>query len=178
MNNPIKVLIVDDNQTFRRLTRALLEISDGITVVGEAKDGLEAIERACELRPNVILLDVSMPRMDGLQAAARISELCPDGRIIMLSTHDPKCVVQKALRNGAWGYLVKGKSLADDIVDAIRVAARGDTIPANGNGKPTGCSVLERNVEPPTPVVTRVDSPLSKTSPKWAGRALGLPQGV
>ena len=120
MSDPVTVLIVDDSRAYRQMTRTLLRLSGGTTVVGEAVDGQEALELACKLRPQVILLDVMMPNMDGREALVHITRLCPESKVIMLSACMREEVVQEALDNGAWCYLIKGEG---DVVRAIRAAA-------------------------------------------------------
>lgn len=103
----VTVLVVDDQRLVREGIASLLSIQEGIHVVGEAVDGREAIEKALALRPNVILMDVRMPVMDGIMATAQIHKQLPDCQVIMLTTFDDDEYIIKSLRAGAVGYLLK-----------------------------------------------------------------------
>ena len=121
----ITVLLVDDNAIVRRGIASLLEESDGIDVVGEAADGREAISRAEELRPDVVLLDVRMPVMDGVAAAGPLSER---SRVLMLSYSEDEQMVTGAIRNGASGYLVHGRFEPEELETRIRAVAKGEMV--------------------------------------------------
>ncbi len=118
-------MLVDDHRMLREGLRRSLE-DEGFDVLGEAADGLEAVRMAAELRPEVILMDVTMPEMDGVEAVRRIHEECPEIRVVMLTMHADADVLAQAIRAGAAGYLVKDCS-TDEIADAVRMAANGDT---------------------------------------------------
>ena len=121
----IRVMIVDDNAVIRRGVAALLEGEADIAVVGEAGDGREAIRLAGEKRPDVVLLDVRMPIMDGIAAAGPLSD---KARVMMLTYSDEEQPVTGAIRAGASGYLVHGQFEADELVARIRQLAAGDTV--------------------------------------------------
>lgn len=125
----IGVLIVDDQELARTGFRLFLESRDGITVVGEAGDGDEAIDRAAALRPEVVLMDVRMPRMNGVDATEGILELDldPPPRILILTTFDLDEYVYGALRAGASGFLLKDAP-RDKLVEAIEVIDAGDAL--------------------------------------------------
>jgi DNA-binding NarL/FixJ family response regulator len=103
----ITVLLVDDYQPFRRLVRSLLEEIHGVEIVGEASDGLEAVEKAEELHPDLIFLDIGLPKISGIQAAKKIVKTFPQSRIVFLSQETSDDVVEEAFRLGAFGYIVK-----------------------------------------------------------------------
>ncbi|TET13392.1 MAG: response regulator transcription factor [Dehalococcoidia bacterium] len=121
----IRVLIVDDHALLREGIRSLLASHDDLEVVGEAADGREAIEKARELVPDVVLMDVAMPLMDGLEATRRISGDNPEVKVIILTQYDKKEYLLSGLKSGARGCLPK-KVLAHELVAAIRVTHSGD----------------------------------------------------
>ncbi len=106
-NRSIKVLLVDDHQVVRRGLRTFLEVQDDIEVVGEAGDGAEGVERAEELRPDIVLMDVKMPGMDGVEALRRLRELDNPARVLVVTSFTEKRTVIPALRAGAAGYVYK-----------------------------------------------------------------------
>jgi DNA-binding NarL/FixJ family response regulator len=121
----IRVLVADDQQLVREGLRVLLDLAPGIRVVGEAGDGAEAVERARQLRPDVVLMDVRMPKLDGVAATRRVREMCPDVQVIILTTFDDDEYVFDGLRAGAAGYLLKDVP-SEQLAEAIRAAARGE----------------------------------------------------
>jgi DNA-binding NarL/FixJ family response regulator len=121
----IRVLIADDHPLVRSGLRGLLEREGEFQVVAEAGDGYEAIELAVLHKPDIVLLDVGMPRLNGTDAAQRISEKLPASRIVMLSMHSDEGYVLKALKAGARGYLLKASSEAD-VRAAVRAVAAGN----------------------------------------------------
>ena len=123
----ISVLIADDQTMVRQSFRAVLDAQDDIRVAGEAADGAEAVTRCAELSPDVVLLDVRMPGMDGLEAARRILGAGSAVRVLMLTTFDIDEYVYGALRAGASGFLLKDAPL-DDLVVAVRVVAAGNAL--------------------------------------------------
>lgn len=134
----VRVLIADDSDVIRHGLRALLSASDAVELVGEARDGEEALALAAALDPDVVLLDVRMPRRDGVAVAA---ELSSRARVLMLTFSDEPATIQEALRAGATGYLVHGQFDADDLVDAV-VSAAGGT----GTFSPSAVSVLRASI--------------------------------
>ena len=121
---PIRVMLVDDHALVREGVRRMLEVMPRVVVAAEATDGEEAVARAVELQPQVVLMDVQMPGLDGLQATRRIRARVPDVRVIMLSTTAPDDVVLESVRAGARGYLLKDVG-ADDLRRAIQSVAEG-----------------------------------------------------
>ncbi|HET6864727.1 MAG TPA: response regulator transcription factor [Solirubrobacteraceae bacterium] len=121
----IRVMIVDDNPVIRRGVAALLEEADDIRLVGEAGDGREAIRVAGEAKPDVVLLDVRMPVMDGVEAAGPLAERA---RVMMLTYTDEQERVVAAIRAGAAGYLVHGQFGADELATRVRQLAAGETV--------------------------------------------------
>jgi DNA-binding NarL/FixJ family response regulator len=125
-SDPIRVLLVDDQSLFREGMRTLLSIQDNVEVVGEAGDGFEALRLTRQLVPDVILMDLKMPRLDGVETTRRLIEDHPDSRIIILTTFDDDELVFEGLRAGAMGYLLKDVS-SEKLIEAIQVASRGDS---------------------------------------------------
>lgn len=121
----IRLLLADDHRMLREGLRRSM-VDEGFEVVGEADNGEEAVSLAAELQPDVILMDVSMPEMDGVEATRRICATDTHTRVIMLTMHADADVLADALRAGASGYLVKDCS-TDEVADAVRMAAKGDT---------------------------------------------------
>ncbi|MCO5192435.1 MAG: response regulator transcription factor [Anaerolineae bacterium] len=122
----IQLLLVDDQSLFREGLRTLLSVWPDLAVVGEASNGEEAIEQAQLLRPDVVLMDLRMPVLDGVAATQRIRQAVPDSQVIVLTTFDDDEYVFEGLRAGAVGYLLKDVS-STKLVEAIRSAARGET---------------------------------------------------
>ncbi len=120
--NQIKVLIADDHAIVRDGIKQLLVPLTDIVIIGEAIDGLQAFEKAKELSPDVILLDIAMPNLNGLEAIGLIKEALPESQIVVLSMHANESYVQQVLKSGAMGYVLKA-SPSTDIVDAIRAAS-------------------------------------------------------
>jgi DNA-binding NarL/FixJ family response regulator len=120
----VRVLVVDDQQLVREGIASLLGIQPGIAVVGTAADGKAAVAAAVELAPHVVLMDVRMPEMDGVEAAAILHRRAPEVRVIMLTTFDDEEYVLQALRAGASGYLLKDLPAAD-LAQAVRLANAG-----------------------------------------------------
>ena len=148
---PLRVLIVDDQALVRAGFRLILEANDGIQVVGEAADGEEAVAAAAQLRPDVVLMDVRMPKLDGLEAARQILSARTDHcRVIMLTTFDLDEYVYTALQVGASGFLLKDVS-PEQLVAAVRLVAAGDALLAPSITR----RLVERFAQPtPTPMPT------------------------
>lgn len=121
---PIRILIVDDHAIVRDGLKMILESLSDMDVVGEAKNGRDALERAEVLRPDVILMDISMPELSGIEATHMICKRLPSVRIIMLSMHHTNEHILRAMQAGAWAYILK-ESAGSCVVDAIRTVMRG-----------------------------------------------------
>ncbi len=126
---PIKVLLADDEGLVRSGFKLLLDVEDDITVVGEATNGAEAVERARAARPDVVLMDIRMPKLDGIQATTQITEMrgLERVRILILTTYDTDAYVFEALQAGASGFLLKDAGPAE-LLHAIRVVAAGEAL--------------------------------------------------
>lgn len=120
----IRVLIVDDHKIMREGLAALMDKQPGVEVLGEASDGREAVALAQELSPDVVIMDVAMTGLNGVEATRRITAAVPDTRVIALSIHGDRRFVARMLQAGASGYVLKGGSF-DELVQAIRAVARG-----------------------------------------------------
>ena len=123
----LRVLVCDDHALFRRGLQMVLDQEEDLELVGEASDGVEVIERAQELMPDVILMDVRMPKRSGIEACVAIKEVAPTARIIMLTVSDEEADLYDAVKNGASGYLLKDSSI-DEVAQAIRVVADGQSL--------------------------------------------------
>jgi DNA-binding NarL/FixJ family response regulator len=124
---PVRVIVVDDQELFRRGLTMLLSVEPDIEVVGEAGDGITATELAVSTVPDVILLDVRMPKRSGLEACVKIKEQVPSAKIIMLTVSDEEGDLYESVKNGASGYLLKDSSI-DEVAQAVRVVAEGQSL--------------------------------------------------
>jgi two-component system, NarL family, response regulator NreC len=120
----IKLMLVDDHDVVRTGLRSYLETQPGLEVVAEAKNGLQALEKAGEVQPNIVLMDITMPDMDGMETTLQLKKLYPDCQILVLTVHDDKQYFMKMLSVGASGYLTK-QAAADELVAAIQAVAAG-----------------------------------------------------
>ena len=127
MAEPIRVLVVDDHAVVREGLRAFLELQDGIEVVGEAEDGIEAVDVAEEIRPDVVLMDLVMPRLDGLAAMRALRERLPRTRVVVLTSFFDDDKLLPALRAGAAGYLLKNAE-PQEVARAVRAAHAGEML--------------------------------------------------
>jgi DNA-binding NarL/FixJ family response regulator len=124
LNKAIRVLLADDQPVIRDGLRMVLEAEPDITVAGTAQNGEEAVDLARYMRPDVAVLDIRMPRMDGVECTRRIKELVPDCKVLILTTFDDDIYLLDALANGASGYLLKDIEM-EDLVEAVRDAMYG-----------------------------------------------------
>ncbi len=125
--NPIRVLITDDHLIVREGLRLILETTEGIDIVGEASDGAECLRLVPELKPDVILMDMQMPRMDGITAIGRLRTDHPEIAIVILTTFNEDDLMIRGLQAGARGYLLKDTN-RENLLDTIRAAAKGETL--------------------------------------------------
>lgn len=120
------MLVVDDHTLIRQGIVGLLRAQPDMEVAGEAADGEQAVALAQELKPDVVLMDISMPGLSGLEATGKLKELVPDARVLVLTIHDREDYLFAALQAGAYGYILKGADV-HDLLGAIRTVHRGDT---------------------------------------------------
>jgi CheY-like chemotaxis protein len=123
-SSTVRVLVVDDFEPWRRFVSLMLRTKQGLQVVGEASDGLEAFQKAVELEPDLVLMDIGLPTLNGLEAARRIREIVPEAKIIFLSDESSFEVVQKAMSLGASAYVVK-TSAATELLTAVETVLSG-----------------------------------------------------
>jgi DNA-binding NarL/FixJ family response regulator len=123
----IRVMIVDDHTILRDGIRALLEDEADMAVIAEAEDGHTAVKLACELQPDVLLMDIAMPLLNGLEATRQIRRLCPRIKVLILSMHENEEYIRQVLACGAMGYILKDAA-ARDLLEAIRSVQRGDPV--------------------------------------------------
>ncbi len=126
-DEPIRVLVVDDQDLFRRGLTMLLAVERGIEVVGEAGDGIEGTNLAATVAPDVVLLDIRMPKRSGIEACLAIKEAVPSAKIIMLTVSDEEADLYEAVKSGASGYLLKDSSI-EEVAQAVRVVADGQSL--------------------------------------------------
>jgi DNA-binding NarL/FixJ family response regulator len=159
----IRVLVVDDHPVVRSGLAGMLAVEDDVEVVGEAGDGEEALIRVGALAPDLVLMDLRMPRLDGAGATARIVAEHPGVRVLVLTTYDTDADILRAVEAGATGYLLKDTPRAQ-LLDAVRAAARGETVLA----APVAARLVSR-LRAPAP-----ESPTARELEVLAGVARGL----
>lgn len=125
MLRPIKILLADDHSVVRHGFRRILETQEDLQVVGEVSNGREAVEQAEALQPDLIIMDVTMPELNGIEATRRVAEVAPRTRVLALSMHRDAVYVREILRAGAKGYLLKDSSEAD-LISAVRAVSQGE----------------------------------------------------
>lgn len=152
----IRVMLVDDQEMVRSGFRMIVETEPDITVVGEAADGRSAVELAQRCRPHVVLMDVRMPHMDGIEATSCITAFDDAPRVLMLTTFDLDDYVYKALRAGASGFMLKDAP-AEQLIDAVRIVARGDALLAPSVTRLLIEEVARRPIADPSTTVAGLD---------------------
>ena len=120
MDGSIRIVIADDENSIRRLVRMAIAGADGLTLVGEACDGSEVLKLAEDLRPDVVLLDLNMPNLDGIGAAKQLREVHPSGRVVVLTAYDDESMRLEAFDCGVQCYLVKGNVSVAEVIAVIR----------------------------------------------------------
>ncbi|MCA9987598.1 MAG: response regulator transcription factor [Anaerolineales bacterium] len=146
MNEPIRVLIVDDQKLMRAGLRTLLELENDIEVVGEAENGVAGLSQFEAIRPDVVLMDIRMPQMDGVEATGKLMAQHPAARILILTTFDDDEYVFRALEAGALGYMLKDVS-GDELATAVRTIAAGNAL----LGQSVARKVLAQALRPQPP---------------------------
>jgi two-component system response regulator NreC len=126
MTSKLRILLADDHETVREGLKMIINSQPDMEVVGEAGDGQAAISRARELLPDIVVMDVSMPRLNGLKATEKLREICPQVKVVTLSRHADDGYIQQLLKAGARGYVLK-QSAASELLRAIRVVTSGNT---------------------------------------------------
>jgi DNA-binding NarL/FixJ family response regulator len=129
--SPLRVLVVDDYEPFRRFVCSMLGGRPELQIAGEVSDGLEAVQKAEALRPDLILLDIGMPTLNGFKAARRIRKLSPESKILFVSQESSADVVQEAFRLGALGYVAKTDA-GSELLTAVNAVLRGETFASSG----------------------------------------------
>lgn len=120
----LKIVLAEDHRIMREGLKRLIDEQPNMEVVGEADDGIDAWQKACALEPDIILMDVSMPRMNGADATAKIRELCPQVKVIALTAHRASAYLNQMLKAGASGYVLKHGAF-DELLDAIQTVSKG-----------------------------------------------------
>jgi DNA-binding NarL/FixJ family response regulator len=157
---PIRILIVDDQRILREGLRTLLSLESDFAVVAEAEDGQAALDQYAAHRPDVVLMDIRMPRLDGVEATRRLRERWPDARVIILTTFDDDAYVFDGLRAGALGYLLKDIS-GHELADAIRKVAGGGALIEPSVARKV-LAEFARLAEPARPANEQLPEPLSE----------------
>jgi len=123
----VRILLADDHTILRDGIRALLEDEPDMIVIGEAEDGRTAVKLACELKPDVVLMDIAMPLLNGLEATRQIKHDCPQVKVLILTMHENEEYIRQVLASGAMGYILKDAA-ARELLDAIHAVRRGEAI--------------------------------------------------
>ncbi|MFE0882502.1 response regulator [Streptomyces rochei] len=169
----IRVVIADDQQMVRQGFTVLLNTQSDIEVIGQAVDGLDAVSKVAELSPDVVLMDIRMPELGGIEATRRIVGASPDIRVLVLTTFDLDEYVYEALVAGASGFLLKDAS-ADQLAEAVRVVAAGDALLAPGVTRRLITEFSRMRDRPRTPLKERVGDLTERETEVLALIAQGL----
>jgi DNA-binding NarL/FixJ family response regulator len=135
-NTQIRILVVDDHEPFRCFVSSMLQRQENLQVIEEGQDGLQAVEQAEALQPDIILLDIGLPGLNGIEAARQIRRVASHSRIVFVTQESSPEVVEEALRLGAWGYVAKAQAGTDLLaaVEAVSHGARFVSNSLNGHG--------------------------------------------
>lgn len=169
MTEPIRVMIVDDHALFRRGLKMVLESESGFEVVGEAGDGAEAIAKAEEAMPDVVLMDVRMPKRSGIEATNAFKEMLPNVKILMLTISDEEADLYDAIKAGASGYLLKEISI-EEVANAVRAIHSGQSL--------ISPSMASKLLTEFATMVKKTDERQSVPAPKLTSRELEVLQLV
>jgi len=127
LDNKIKIILADDHRIVREGIRSLLEKSDNLEVIAEAENGREAVQMAKELNPDVILMDIAMPQLNGLEATLQIKRDCPDVKVLALTIHEDEEYIRQMLASGAMGYITK-YAATEELVQAVETVHKGEMV--------------------------------------------------
>lgn len=154
---PIRILIADDHLLLRQGIRNFLSLEPDFDIVGEAADGEDAVSKAMAMMPDILLLDINMPKLNGIEVSGRIKELCPSVRVLALTIHDDENYMMKMIQNGAAGYLLKDVE-PSVMVQAIRKVAEGESFVEPSLTKKLFQGITNREETKPLASPTIVDS--------------------
>ncbi|WP_128433769.1 response regulator [Streptomyces cyaneus] len=172
-SSPIRVVIADDQQMVRQGFTVLLNTKPDIDVIGQAVDGLDAVAKVAELTPDVVLMDIRMPELGGIEATRRITAESPQIKVLVLTTFDLDEYVYEALRAGASGFLLKDASV-DQLAEAVRVVAAGDALLAPGITRRLIAEFSRLDKRPRAPLKQRVGDLTERETEVLALIAQGL----
>ncbi|MDF3145780.1 MULTISPECIES: response regulator transcription factor [unclassified Streptomyces] len=172
-SSPIRVVIADDQQMVRQGFTVLLNTKPDIDVIGQAVDGLDAVAKVAELTPDVVLMDIRMPELGGIEATRRITAESPQIKVLVLTTFDLDEYVYEALRAGASGFLLKDASV-DQLAEAVRVVAAGDALLAPGITRRLISEFSRLDKRPRAPLKARVGDLTERETEVLALIAQGL----
>ncbi len=158
--NEIRILLIDDHSLFRSGLRSIMQIHDEFKIVGEAENGLEGIKRAKQLKPDLVLLDLHMPGMNGLEVLRILTEDMPEVQVLMLTVSEDAEDLLQALQNGARGYLLKNIDI-DFLLDAIKRAMRGESVMSDQMA-----AKLADAIRTPSPKATTVSPEKARLTPR------------
>ncbi len=134
--SPVRILLVEDFEPFRSLIRILLEAKSHLQIIAEVADGREAVRQAAELKPTLVLLDIGLPSLNGLEVARQLRKLSPDSKILFVTQESSPEVAQEALSLGASGFITKTR-VANDLILAIQTVLSGGTFVSNASDQRT-----------------------------------------